>query len=268
MPKKKVSYKNPKKKNQKKNLYKHKSLPRSHSETKKKGWGNRPSIDEYFGLEAELYARSNWMKRNQQKTARYAVELLKSNQFFQKNSFNLDVKDEIPNGSDSSVIGKNIQSKNPVEYPCISLDLGCGTGYSSHILAENFARVLGVDFSRDMLTFTSLNHPNTSIHFIQADLRALPFREHLFSVAISISAFNFVSEGAREKSTVKKQIRKAFSDLRWCLQNYGKVVIEFYPTPLEEMFFMQVLKELNFQGGLLRNDPDTRKEKKYLVLQK
>lgn len=212
---------------------------------KAKGLGNRPSLDEYYGLEAEAYAKSNWMRRNQQKTTQFAIELLNSNQYFQK----------IPS--------ENIEG-------AITLDLGCGTGYSSQILATSFHRVVGLDLSRDMLSYipSNLLQPNSNLQFIQADLRALPLRENISSAIISISAYNFVSEGAKEKFTMVKLIRKALMDLFRSLSNFGRVVIEFYPTELEEKTFLQLLQEFPFQGGLLKTDSGTRKEKKFLVLQK
>ena len=41
---------------------------------------NRPSTDEYFGLEAEAYGSSKWMARNQIQTTQKVLELLESEQ--------------------------------------------------------------------------------------------------------------------------------------------------------------------------------------------
>ena len=200
---------------------------------------NRPTIDEYFGMDADAYAHSNWMARNQQETTNQAVEMLHNPELF------ADRGDEC---FEDSV-----------------LDLGCGTGFSSYKLLQIFHRVVGMDFSRDMMQHID---PEFQLNLIQADLRALPFREKLFSTTISISAYNFVAEGAQNRNQIKAQIRAALDDLGRILRVGGGVVIEFYPTKLEQDSFLTVLKSLNFSGGLIINDPQTRKEKKFLLLQK
>ena len=41
---------------------------------------NRPSTDEYFGLDAKEYGTSRWMARNQIQTTQKVLELLESEQ--------------------------------------------------------------------------------------------------------------------------------------------------------------------------------------------
>ncbi|MHA1673920.1 MAG: class I SAM-dependent methyltransferase [Promethearchaeota archaeon] len=200
---------------------------------------NRPTIDEYFGMDAEEYAHSKWMARNQHETTNQAVEMLQNPELF--------------------------DSQGDEFYEDSILDLGCGTGFSSHELLESFYRVIGMDFSRDMMQHID---PEFQLNLIQADLRALPFRNKLFSTVISISAYNFVAEGARDRNQINSQIRTALDDLNRILRNGGGVVIEFYPTELEQDIFLKVLKTRDFSGGMMINDPRTRKEKKFLILQK
>ncbi|MCF2140382.1 MAG: class I SAM-dependent methyltransferase [Candidatus Lokiarchaeota archaeon] len=211
---------------------------------------NRPMIHEYFGLDAEAYAHSQWMERNQRKTTLKAIELLNTSPYFEM-EYNSETKKE-------EIGDSYIESK-------LCLDLGCGSGFSSLELIHFFSRVIGLDFSRDMIKFIPNNN---SLHLVQADLRALPFRSNLFSTVISISAYNFVSEGAKNKNQINRQIYQAFKDLIYCIGDLGKIVIEFYPTPLEEEIFFQVLKKFPIQGGMLKTDPGTRKEKKFLLLRK
>lgn len=200
---------------------------------------NRPTIDEYFGLEAEAYGTSKWMERNQRETTQNAVYLMQSP----------EIGDELSDLFSSNFI----------------LDLGCGTGYSSLQLLENFSRVIGMDFSRDMMEFIP---ESPSLLLLQADLRYLPFRENIFPAVFSISAYNFVAEGARSRAEIRNQVRGALSDLLRILLVQGRVVIEFYPTQVEQEIFLEILKQLPFFGGMLITDQNTRKEKKYLLLRK
>jgi len=202
---------------------------------------NRPSIDEYFGLDAEAYGSSRWMARNQVQTTQKVLELLESDQ-----------------------IGGQISDKSSKS---LFLDIGCGTGFSSHtILNSNFEnRIIGIDISLDMIKQCE---KDPEIHIILADMRYPPFRPEKFNYVISISAFNFASHGARSKNHMKNLIQKALNALEMILVKKGRVGIEFYPTESEENFFISGLRNLNFTGGLIIEQPNSKHEKKFLILKK
>jgi demethylmenaquinone methyltransferase/2-methoxy-6-polyprenyl-1,4-benzoquinol methylase len=74
----------------------------------------------------------------------------------------------------------------------VVLDLACGTGDLSELAARTGARVIGVDFARNMLT--SARQRRISAALVQADASALPFRAGQFSALVSGFALrNFVS---------------------------------------------------------------------------
>ena len=65
------------------------------------------------------------------------------------------------------------------------LDLGCGTGHLTSLIAESGAEVVGIDSSEDMVRVASENYPN--IRFEVADARSLPFNgefDAVFSNAV------------------------------------------------------------------------------------
>ncbi len=202
---------------------------------------NRPSTDEYFGLEAKAYGTSKWMARNQIQTTIKVLELLESEQ----------IGGQIINKSEKSIF----------------LDIGCGTGFSSHtILNSNFVnRVIGIDISLDMINQCE---KSSDLHLILSDMRYSPFRSETFNYIISISAFNFASTGAQSKNQMKILIQKALEALEKNLTNNGRAGIEFYPNKTEEIFFVNGLKKLNFIGGLLIEQPNSKREKKFLILKK
>ena len=202
---------------------------------------NRPSTDEYFGLEAEAYGSSKWMARNQIQTTQKVLELIESDQI------------------GGRIIDKSLKA--------LFLDIGCGTGFSSHtILESNFQnRVIGIDVSVDMINQCE---KNSDLHLILADMRYSPFRSNIFNYIISISAFNFASTSAQSKNQMKALIQKALNSLEKTLINKGRAGIEFYPTKTEEIFFVNGLKKLDFIGGLLIEQPNSKREKKFLILKK
>ncbi len=79
----------------------------------------------YYGENAQEYANSNWMARNQIKTSERILQLL-----------------------EDSNIGGNLEL-DP-EYQLI-LDLGCGTGFSSVLFEDHNFNMVGIDLSFDML---------------------------------------------------------------------------------------------------------------------
>ncbi len=198
---------------------------------------NRPTLDEYHGMEAEAYGSSNWMARNQIRTTKRALELLESD---------------------------NIGGNLIIPFPHLQiLDLGAGTGYSSQTIHETQARVIGIDISRDMLRQgPELLH----LSYIQADMRHIPLRNHTCDHMISISAFNFAAEGAKSENQMKEQIHSLYRDITRVLRDSARIALEFYPTALQEKIFISVLHQFPFAGGMIIDNPKTRKEKKYLIL--
>ena len=67
------------------------------------------------------------------------------------------------------------------------LDIGCGPGIFSIILASEKARVTALDYSTEMLEQAMLlsKERNVSIKTIQGDAQNLPFSNHLFDVVVS-----------------------------------------------------------------------------------
>ena len=201
---------------------------------------NRPTLDEYFGLEAEAYGTSQWMARNQIQTTGKALELLQS-----------------------EPLGGFFTGLDATSDTWTVLDIGCGTGYSSHVILDSGARVIGLDFSKDMLTQCPRD---PELHLIHGDMRALPFRSTIVNHIISISALNFSTEGAKSREQMRSHFQAVLSHISQCLRPEGRVAVEFYPTPLEESLFHEVLRSLPFQGGFLILDPKSKREKKFLLL--
>jgi ubiquinone/menaquinone biosynthesis C-methylase UbiE len=56
------------------------------------------------------------------------------------------------------------------------LDVGCGTGYGSSILASNARTVLGVDISKDAIGFAQQNYARTNLQFLVADCYRLSLK--------------------------------------------------------------------------------------------
>src|SRR5262245_6859953 len=103
------------------------------------------------------------------------------------------------------------------------LDVGCGDGKITAEIAARVPRgsVLGVDPSRDMITFASSRfgppgHPN--IGFEVGDARRLPFRDE-FDLVVSFNALHWVPEQDA-----------ALDSIRAALKSAGRALLRFVPA--------------------------------------
>lgn len=94
------------------------------------------------------------------------------------------------------------------------LDLGCGNGSLSNLLAQQGHEVVGVEVSESGYKFATLNFPNCQ--FIQASIYELPYEklEHSFDVVISSEVIEHLLY-PRELLTAAKQ----------CLKPHGHLIV-------------------------------------------
>jgi len=87
----------------------------------------------------------------------------------------------------------------------IVLDVACGTGYGSRLLAHRGAkRVLGIDISSAAIEFALSRYGRDDIHFLVADGTRIPLSDHCVDVVVSFETIehiydfeSFVAELAR-----------------------------------------------------------------------
>ena len=192
----------------------------------------------YFGEKAEFYAKSKWMARNQMKSTRRALELLE----------------------DIRIGGELFKSPEHL----LVLDLGCGSGFSSDIIESQGFPTIGLDNSFDMLEHNLEKTAPHKRNLVCGMIEALPFRKDTFDIMISISAFNFILENILQKEK-KKILKKVTNILHEIMGPNGRVIIEFYPKKVDIPLYMESLKHY-FEGGLVIDNPNQRKEQKFLIL--
>ena len=206
--------------------------------------------ESYVGKKSNEYDNSIWMERNQKKTTLISIQYLCSNEL--------------------DKIGLN---DNVLPEESIILDLGCGTGFSSEILALNGFKVIAIDILKDMLYKVldkkEENDIYQKIEFILADMTSLPIRHDSIDHVISISAYNFITYGKKDKRDILKTLNNTAKYIRKVLKPRGRIVIEFYPKDDKELDqFSQSFTRNGFSGFYIKKYESQRSGQTFLLLKK
>jgi 2-polyprenyl-3-methyl-5-hydroxy-6-metoxy-1,4-benzoquinol methylase len=106
------------------------------------------------------------------------------------------------------------QSTNYLGQEIRVLDLGCGNGSLSNVIAEKGYEVLGVEESEQGFRIASKNFPNC--HFIQASIYDLPYNElqHSFDIVLAVEVIEHLFYP-------KELVRAA----KQCLKPNGRLIL-------------------------------------------
>lgn len=157
--------------------------------------------------------------------------------------------------------GKHLMPKLPNRNDLNVVDLGCGTGFFTNILASKYQHVSGVDLSTKMLEFAE-SKSIQNIQWIEADAYKLPFKNNSIDLIYSnlmIQWCDPLSDLLTEITRVLKPgglfifstlIDGTLHELKssWKQVDDEPHVIDFY----EEGNLVQIFEESNFK--LLEND--------------
>ncbi len=88
------------------------------------------------------------------------------------------------------------------------LDVACGTGYGSALLARQAHHVVGVDISAETIEYArALYAPETNLEFRQAECAALPFPDATFDAIVSFETIEHIQEQAQFLDEVRRVLR-------------------------------------------------------------
>lgn len=89
------------------------------------------------------------------------------------------------------------------------LDVGCGTGNYTLELAKRGARAVGIDSLFDMALFakTKAKKQGLKAHFVVGRGEAMPFKNHVFDGALSITTLCFASNAKMAVDEIKRVVK-------------------------------------------------------------
>lgn len=100
--------------------------------------------------------------------------------------------------------GKHLMPWLPNRHDLTVVDLGCGTGFFTDLLADRFEQVIGFDISTNMLNFAKQNR-NSSIAWLEGDAYKLPFKDDSLDLIYS----NLMIQWCDDLPSVVKEISRA-----------------------------------------------------------
>lgn len=74
------------------------------------------------------------------------------------------------------------------------LDVGCGAGFLTNVLAEHGHHVMGIDLSPNSLKVAQSRDQTGTVRFIAGDARALPFEKESFDAVCAMDLLEHVEE--------------------------------------------------------------------------
>ena len=215
-----------------------------------KKWASPKFPDSYIGENSKEYDDSAWMERNQKMTTLTCINYLYDEKL--------------------DKIGKldHLSKENS-----LILDMGCGTGFSSELLVSQGFRVVAIDVLVDMI-YKAREKREThveyeSINLILADINNLPFRESIFELALSVSAYNFIIHGLKHIEEKKNRLYHTVRMIFDILKPHGRFIIEFYPANDQELeLFTSSFRSNGFDGYYIKQRENQQSGQTFLLLKK
>lgn len=79
------------------------------------------------------------------------------------------------------------------------LDCACGSGYGSKLLKERASKIIGVDISKEAISYAEDHYKDENIEFFEKSIDDLAFEDNYFDVGVSIETIEHVSNDVASK---------------------------------------------------------------------
>jgi ubiquinone/menaquinone biosynthesis C-methylase UbiE len=102
------------------------------------------------------------------------------------------------------------------------LDAACGTGYGTAILAQSAYRAIGIDISKETVSYCNQHNQKDNTHFVNMDCTNLAFPKESFDLVVSFETLEHL-----------KKIKRFVKELHRVLKPNGQLIIS---TPNRDIY--------------------------------
>lgn len=128
------------------------------------------------------------------------------------------------------------------------LDLGCGVGYGSRMLARTARRVVGIDISPDAVAYAARAYAAPGLSFATGDARRLSFADGTFDLVVCFEMIEHIRE---HREMLKEAARVLRPGGRLIVSTPNKLIYQHYADP--DHFHCGLLERQEFER-LLRKE--------------
>lgn len=126
-----------------------------------------------------------------------------------------------------------------------TLEIGCGSGWVSLVMATNSRRTVSVDINKEMLTLTNKRVHTDRFSSILANGHSLPLKDNCVDIVLLIGVFEFIP-ACSPHADPEQTHRETLQDVRRVLAPNGVLVLA-----LENRYWLQYwLGMKDFHSGL------------------
>lgn len=90
----------------------------------------------------------------------------------------------------------------------VVLDIACGTGYGTQMIADSAKHVYGVDVSGEAVEYAKVNYPHVKVTYKQGDARKIPLDDASVDVVVSLETIEHIPDPEEFVKEVKRVLKK------------------------------------------------------------
>ncbi len=146
------------------------------------------------------------------------------------------------------------------------LDIACGDGYGSRLLAEKATWVTGVDIDQEVINLAKKKYKADNLQFKQGDITQIPFNVETFDLVVCFETLEHSSKHNELLSEIKRVLKKggqliiSTPDKKWYTDQTGSSNLfhekelykeEFISLLKNHFEYVTLLEQKYFSGSLL-----------------
>jgi len=87
------------------------------------------------------------------------------------------------------------------------VDIACGEGYGSALLAEKALQVTGIDLDPAIIDYAQKKYQHNNLYFIQGSILEIPLDDHVADVAVSFETLEHVGDHEKVFAEIKRILK-------------------------------------------------------------